>query len=152
MKRFLTISITIFTLLLGFSTPMAQSESPTREQLITKIEQVYFPLFEADKTEFLALKAKLAKDPVTLKQFNSVWKDFLDTTAIIYSGVKNPNSDLEALLAYCEEEQGEFVSNIAYLKSQVAKLKTIICIKVNNSKLIIGLNPKCPAGFIKKKK
>ena len=92
MKRFLTISITIFTLLLGFSAPMARSESPTREQLITKIEQVYFPLFEADKTEFLALKAKLAKDPVTLKQFNSVWKDFLDTTAVSYTHLTLPTT------------------------------------------------------------
>lgn len=152
MKRFLTISLAISTLIIGFSTPMANSESLTREQIITKIEQVYFPLFEADRNELLALKSKLSKDPVTLKEFKSVWKDFLDTTTIISKGLKDPTSDIEALLAYCEEEQGEFISNIGFLKSQAAKFKTVICVKGKNTKQVAGLSPKCPQGFIKKKK
>jgi hypothetical protein len=151
MKRFFTISMLVSTLLIGLTTPMAKSETLTREQLITKIEQVYFPLFEADKAAFLALKVKLSKDPVTLKQFNSVWKDYVETTGIIYNAIKDPASDMEALWAYCEEEHGEFISSIAYLKSQAAKFKTITCIKGKNTKQVVGLSPKCPAGFTKKK-
>lgn len=143
--------ILVCSLVLGSSGPVFAADSvPTRSDQVTSIQNQYNPLFDAQYARLLVVKTKALVDASTLKSVKAVLADFLDMRRIIASSLSSSTSDLDAVKSYADEELGEFGSTLNMLETQVAKIKTVICIKGKQIKKISGLTPKCPKGYKKK--
>lgn len=128
----------------------ASPTSPTRADQVSAIQDQYNPLFNAEYARLLVLKKKALVDVNLTKSVKAVLADFLEVRRVINDGLNNSTSDLVALKDYAEEETGEFSSTINMLEAQVAKIKTITCVKGKVIKKVSGLPPKCPKGYKKK--
>jgi hypothetical protein len=117
---------------------------------VTAIQDQYNPIFDAEYARLLVLKKKALVDANLTRSVISVLKDFLEVRRVIDSNLSNSNSDLSATKDYADEETGEFSSTLNMLEAQVAKIKTISCIKAKVVKKVSGLTPKCPKGYKKK--
>ncbi len=137
--------------MLGSSGPVfAEDTATARSELVTSIQNKYNPLFDAQYARFMAVRTKILNDASMLPSFKVMLADFLEVRRVIDSNLKSSNSDLDAVRSYAEEELGEFESSLYQLEKQVAKNKTITCIKGKQVKKVSGLAPKCPKGYKKK--
>ena len=141
----------LVAVLMGLSLVPAMAESPTREETVKILQQKYVTVLDQQHQSLLAIKVKMKSEPTLLKQVNAVIADFDTNYSAIINGLNNPNQDLQPIIDLCEEEVEEFGNSIYQLELMVKKLKIIICTKGKTSKQVIGLTPKCPAGFVKKK-
>lgn len=133
------------------SAPSFADTEADRQATVDIIKAKYIPTLESQHDELLKLKAKVKSEPSLLKQVNTVLSEFDHNYAAIVEGLANPNQAIQPIIDLCEEEVEEFANYIFHLKEAAAKLKTITCVKGKTSKKVIGLTPKCPAGFAKKK-
>jgi hypothetical protein len=141
----------LVTMFLAASMTTAGAETLTREETVKILQQKYVSVLDDQHKTLLAIKVKMKSEPTLLKQVNAVLSDFDTNYAAIINGLNNPNQDLQPIIDLCEEEVEEFGNSIYQLEQMLKKLKTIICIKGKTTKQVIGLAPKCPAGFTKKK-
>ena len=141
----------LVAVLMGLSLVPAMAESPTREETVKILQQKYVTVLDQQHQSLLAIKVKMKSEPTLLKQVNAVIADFDTNYSAIVNGLNNPNQDLQPIIDLCQEEVEEFGNSIYQLELMVKKLKTITCTKGKTSKQVIGLTPKCPAGFVKKK-
>ena len=141
----------LVAVLMGLSLVPAMAEAPTREETVKILQQKYVTVLDEQHQSLLAIKLKMKSEPTLLKQVNAVIADFETNYAAIVNGLNNPNQDLQPIIDLCQEEVEEFGNSIYQLEQMVKKLKTITCTKGKTSKQVIGLTPKCPAGFVKKK-
>ena len=148
MKR---ISLAIATVLFLSATPFAiADEASDRAAKAAAVAARWNPIFDQQYAQLTALAAKAKLDPQVLKSYNYLLNDFLEVRRVIDAALNSPTGDIDAAYAYSEEETGEFMSTIPELAKQVAKIKTITCLKGKTSKKAYGITPKCPAGFKKK--
>lgn len=151
MKKRSALLVLVSSLLLGSSGPVfAADTTPTRADQVTSIQNQYNPLFDAQYARLLVVKKKALVDTNLIRSVKAVLADFLEVRRVIADGLISSTSDLAALKDYADEETGEFSSTVAMLEVQVAKIKTISCIKAKVVKKVSGLAPKCPKGFKKK--
>ena len=137
--------------MIGSTGPVFAADANTaRADQVTSIQNRYNPLFDAQYARIMALRNKVLYDPSTLPTVKAVLKDFLEVRRVIDSGLASSISDLDAVKSYADEELGEFDSSLSQLETQVAKNKTITCIKDKRVKKVSGLIPKCPKGYKKK--
>ena len=106
------------------------------------------PIFEQQRADLNALKLKAKVDPSFLKKVNGVIADFEQNIGTLNAGWDS--QDLQSLVAFAEEESGEFANSIDLLKKMAAKIKTITCVKGKTSKKVTAVNPICPAGYKKR--
>jgi hypothetical protein len=138
------------SLLFGFVAPAFADDTTAHADRVAALQGQYNPIFDAQNARFVALQKKLVNDQETLKAVKEILKDFLGMRATIDARLADPTSDLDAVQSFAEEEAGEFGSSLSLVETQVAKSKTITCVKGKVTKKIMGLTPKCPAGYKKK--
>ena len=148
--RSLLVTLVAGLLFIG-SAPSFADATTERQATVDIIKAKYIPTLDSQHAELLALKAKVKSEPSLLKQVNTVLSEFDHNYAAIVEGLANPNQAIQPIVDLCEEEVEEFANYIFHLKAAAAKLKTITCVKGKTSKKVVGLTPKCPAGFTKKK-
>ena len=128
----------------------ADEASDARATKIAFIQDKYNPGFDAQYVRFVAVQKKAINDAGTSKAIKNLLTDFLGMRKIINANLANPNSDLDTVLSFAEEELGEFDYWIYQIEQQVAKSKTIACVKGKKIKKVMALKPVCPKGYIKK--
>lgn len=148
----LTIALALAT---TFATSPALAESTTVVTVdrATRVEQIkarWNPIFDQQYLQLTALAAKAKLDPQVLKSYKYLLEDFIEVRRVIDAALNSTTGDIEAAAAYAEEETGEFVMFIPELAKQVAKIKTITCVKGKTTKKATGIAPKCPKGYKKK--
>ncbi len=149
MRNVLAVSIGL-TFLVGTSPTFAADPTPTRADQVAAIQAQYNPLFDAQYARLLVLKKKTLYDATNLPIVKSVLADFLGVRSSINADLASTTSDLETVRAYAEEETGEFSNSIYQIEAQVAKNKTITCVKGKVVKKISAPDPKCAKGYKKK--
>jgi len=137
-------------LLASIGPSFAVDPTPTRADQVSAIQSQYNPLFDAQYARLLVLKKKTLYDATNLPIVKSVLTDFLGARSTINADLASATSDLETVKAYAEEETGEFGNTIYQLETQVAKNKTITCVKGKVVKNISAPSPKCAKGYKKK--
>lgn len=147
MKKLLITTTLTAVLVGGFISPSFSEDVLTREQIIAEYNKTYAPAFSVLQSRLLAIKSKAYKVPALKSSWDYVMKDFLDETAIISGSINDPKGDVSAVLGYSQEESDEIGKQVAYLESQVSKIKTITCIKGKTKKTITDVLAKCPKGF-----
>ncbi len=145
------VIVLVSSLLLASTGPsFAVDPTPTRADQVTAIQNQYNPLFDGLYARLLVLKKKTLYDATNLPIVKSVLADFLGVRSSINSDLASASSDLETVKAYAEEENGEFGNSIYQIEMQVAKNKTITCVKGKVVKKISAPAPKCAKGYKKK--
>ena len=137
-------------LLAGTGPSFAVDPTPTRADQVIAIQNQYNPLFNAQYARLLTLKKKTLYDAANLPIVKSVLTDFLGVRSSINADLASATADLETVMAYAEEETGEFGNTIYQLETQVAKNKTITCVKGKVVKKVSAPAPKCAKGYKKK--
>lgn len=160
MKSRSALLVLVMSLSLGISgtafavdpTPSSSASptSPTRAEQVASIQSQYNPIFDSEYARLLVLKKKALVDANLTKQVKTAIADILEVRRVINSNLNSTIEDLSATKDYAEEETGEFSSTIGILEGQVAKIKTISCIKGKVVKKVVALAPKCPKGYKKK--
>lgn len=151
MKSSRTIAVLVGSLLLlGIGPVSADQAADARAAVVTSIQTKYNPGFDALNVRLMALKTKAANDAVTAKALNVLIKEFLAMRKTIDASLANPTSDLDTVLGFAEEELGEYDYFIYQYEQQIAKSKTIICVKGKTIKKVMALKPVCPKGYTKK--
>lgn len=146
-----SIVATISLLLLASMGPgFAQDPTPSRADQVTAIQNQYNPLFDSQYARLLTLKKKALYDASALPIVNATLTDFLGVRRSINADLASATADLETVKAYAEEETGEFANTLYLLETQVAKNKTITCVKGKVVKKISAPSPKCAKGYKKK--
>lgn len=135
---------------IGSGAAFADVASDARAATVVSIQSKYNPGFDAQYVRLLAAQVKAANNAGTSKAIKSMIKDFLGMRTIIDTGLTNPTSDLDTVLGFAEEELGEFNYSIDLLEQQIAKSKTITCVKGKTMKKIMAIKPVCPRGYLKK--
>ena len=125
-------------------------ENTDRDNTIQMINTKYIPVLDKQLSELRAIKIKVKNVTSILKQTNTVLDELEDNYKTIVDGLNNPNQDLKPIIDLCEEEIEEFSNYIFLLNQQIAKLKTITCVKSGKVKKVSGLSPKCPSGYKRK--
>lgn len=151
MKRLVFIVTSVLLSVIPTSAAIAVDEPLTREQIIAEYNKTYVPAFASLHDRLLAIKTKASKVPALKSSWEYVMKDFEDETGIINTTVNDPKGDVTAILGYSQEETDEIGKQVAYLESQVSKIKTIKCVKGKSSKTITDVSAKCPKGYTLKK-
>jgi hypothetical protein len=128
----------------------ASPASPTRAEQVAAIQDQYNPLFDAEYARFVAVQKKALVDASLTRTVKAQFADFLNTRGIIATNLSSSTSDLSSVKDFAEEETGEFSSTLNMLEAEVAKIKTISCIKAKVVKKVTALSPKCPSGYKKK--
>jgi len=145
------ISLALATILLIAVAPSASAdEASDRAAKAAAVASRWNPVFDQQYLQITALASKAALDPSVLKSYKNLLADFLEVRRVIDSSLASPTGDIDAASAYAEEETGEFTMTISELSKQVAKIKTISCVKGKAIKKASGITPKCPAGYKKK--
>lgn len=151
MKFRSVLAVLVCTLIFGSAGPVFAADTiPSRADLVTAIQNQYNPLFDAQYARLLVLKKKTLYDASNLLIVKSVLADFLGVRSSINADLASATADLDTVKAYAEEETGEFGNTIYQLEVQVAKNKTITCIKGKVVKKISAPSPKCAKGYKKK--
>ena len=151
MKRFLICAVSFGLMASTGMTTASAEETLTREQIIAEYNKTYVPAFASLHSRLLAIKEKASKVAKLKNSWEYVMKDFEDETGIINTTVNDPKGDVSAILGYSQEETDEIGKQVAYLESQVSKIKTIKCVKGKTTKTITDVSAKCPNGYSLKK-
>ena len=144
------VALVCSLMLISSGAAVADVASDARAATVASIQSKYNPGFDAQYVRLLAAQGKAVNDAGTSKAIKSMIKDFLGMRTIIDTGLANPTSDLDTVLGFAEEELGEFDYSIYQLEQQVAKSKTIKCVKGKTVKKIMATKPVCPKGYVKK--
>lgn len=123
---------------------------PTREEQVAQFHAKYDPLYDAQYSRLMIVKSKITNNASMLPSFKLVLVDFLGVRKFLDTSLNSPTAELETLISYADEELGEFTNTLYLLETQVAKSKTITCLKGKTIKKVMALKPVCPKGFIKK--
>jgi len=137
-------------LLIGTGVSNAADTLPTREEQVVQFHAKYDPLYDAQYARLMIVKSKITNSASMLPSFKFVMKDFLGVRKFLDTSLKSPSAELETLISYAEEELGEFTNTLYLLETQVAKSKTITCVKGKTIKKVMALKPVCPKGYVKK--
>ena len=82
--------------------------------------------------------------------FKPILADFLQIRKFINDGLASDTQGIEVFVSYADEELGEFENTMYLLEKEIAKSKTITCIKGKTVKKVMALKPKCPTGYKQK--
>jgi hypothetical protein len=137
-------------LILGTGSASADTTVVSRDDQVAAFKARYDPKFEKALADYMVFKAKLSLDSSTKLTFNSVIEDINEVRRTINGNLADPNSPMQTIIEYAEEELGEFVVTRYQLEKLAAKIKTISCLKGKSTKKVSGLSPKCPVGYKKK--
>lgn len=151
MKSSRALTVLVCSLMLtGSGVAFADVASDARAATVLSIQSKFNPGFDGQYVRLLAAQVKAANDAGTTKAIKSMIKDFLGMRTTIDTGLASSTSDLDTILGFAEEELGEFDYSIYQLEQQIAKSKTIKCVKGKIVKKIMALKPVCPKGYAKK--
>jgi uncharacterized protein (UPF0254 family) len=151
MKSRRVLSILISSLILvGMSPALGEEVVTTRAEQVAQIHAKYDPLYDAQYARLMAVKSKITNNASMLSSFKFVMEDFLGVRKFLDTSLNSPTAELETIISYAEEELGEFTNTLYLLETQVAKSKTITCVKGKTTKKVMALKPVCPKGYIKK--
>ena len=143
--------VLIGTLMFANANPVFGADTvPTRAESVAVLHATFDPMFATQNLRFVAIKSKIANNASMLPSFKKVFADFTTVRAFINTNLADEKSDLETVKSYAEEELGEFDVILNLLEVQVAKSKTITCVKGKTVKQIMALKPVCPKGYVKK--
>ena len=144
--------IALVSTLLFISTTAAYAEDVvlTRDEQIAEFQAKYDPLYDAQYARLVVVRGKILNDASMLPSFKLVMADFLGVRKFLDESIVIPTSDLDSVIAYADEELGEFENTLYLLQKQLATHKTITCIKGNTIKKVMALKPVCPKGYKKK--
>ena len=155
-SRFLFTIILSALLTSGLTSSFAEDVSPSPSPSLSRAEQVvkfhtkYDSKFNDAYARFMAIQAKITYNASMKSAFKAIIKDFNDVRAFIETGLASNTEGIEVFVSYAEEELGEFDNTIYLLEKEIAKSKTITCVKGKTIKKVMALKPKCPAGYRKK--
>lgn len=150
MRKILRAIALVLALFLAGTTTAMGEEATDRAAKVNLVNVKYMPILAKQYLELKSIKSQAKSIPSVLKQINPVYEEFEENYEVIKNGLNNPNQDINAIIALCEEEVAEFDNYIFALKKELAKVKTIVCYKGQVTKKIVGLSPKCPAGYKKR--
>ncbi|CAB4921279.1 unannotated protein [freshwater metagenome] len=144
--------IALVSTLLFISTTAAYAEDVvlTRDEQIAEFQAKYDPLYDAQYARLVVVRGKILNDASMLPSFKLVMADFLGVRKFLDESIVSPTSDLDSVIAYADEELGEFENTLYLLQKQLATHKTITCIKGKTIKKVMALKPVCPKGYKKK--
>lgn len=154
--RLLLVTVMSSLLISGISTSHAEDATPSPSPSLSRAERVvkfhakYDSKFEDAHARFMAIQAKITYNASMKSAFKAIIKDFYDVRAFIEKGLASNTEGIEVFVSYAEEELGEFDNTIFLLEKEIAKSKTITCLKGKTVKKIMALKPKCPSGYTKK--
>lgn len=155
-KKSFVVLLSAAILFGGSGTSIAEEASPSPSPSLTRAEQVvkfhakYDSKFDDAYARFMAVQAKIIYNASMKSAFKAIIKDFNDVRAFIENGLASNTEGIEVFVSYAEEELGEFDNTIFLLEKEIAKSKTITCVKGKTIKKVMALKPKCPAGYKKK--
>jgi ABC-type transporter Mla subunit MlaD len=151
MRRQKTLALIVSVLLMVGFAPAVADSATDRAATVSILQQKYVTVLDGQHATLLALKEKMKASPTLLKQVNSVLADFDSNYSAIVNGLANPDQALQPIIDLCEEEVEEFANSIYQLQVMLKKAtKTITCVKGKQTQKVVGLAPKCPAGFKQK--
>ena len=151
MKLHRAAFVLISTLMLSGTSPVfAADTAPTRAESVTALHSKYDPMFATQNLRFVVIKSKIANNASMLPSFKKIYADFITVRAFIDSNLTNETSDLETVKSYADEELGEYEVILNLLESQIAKSKTITCVRGKTIKKVMALKPVCPKGYAKR--
>jgi uncharacterized protein (UPF0254 family) len=151
MKSRRVLSILVSSLIfVGISPALGEEVVTSRAEQVAQIHAKYDPLYEAQYARLLIIKSKITNNASMLSSFKLVMEDFLGVRKFLDTSLNSPTAELETIISYAEEELGEFTNTLYLLETQVAKSKTITCVKGKTTKKVMALKPVCPKGYIKK--
>lgn len=144
--------IALVSTLLFISTTAVYAEDVvlTRDEQIAEFQAKYDPLYDAQYARLVVVRGKILNDASMLPSFKLVMADFLGVRKFLDESIVIPTSDLDSVIAYADEELGEFENTLYLLQKQLATHKTITCIKGKTIKKVMALKPVCPKGYKKK--
>ena len=145
------VFLTVSTFFISSGTVFALEEIPNRPDRVSEIHTKYDPLYDAQYARLLVIRSKILNDASMLPSFKLVMDDFREVRRFIDESLDSSISDLDSVVAYADEELGEFENTLYLLQKQLATHKTITCVKGKTSKKVMGLKPTCPKGYIKKR-
>ena len=134
----------------GSVTVFADATSDARAATVVSIQSKYNPGFDSQYVRLMAVKAKTVNDAGTTKALKVLIKEFLGMRKTIDASLASSTSDLDTVLGFAEEELGEYEFFIYQVEQQVAKSKTITCVKGKTVKKVMALKPVCSKGYLKK--
>ena len=157
MRKRSALALLVSVILLGGATPaLAEDASPSPTPTLSRSEQVvkfhakYDPLFELQYKRLLVIQSKITNNASMKSAFKSILADFLQIRKFINDGLASDTQGIEVFVSYADEELGEFENTMYLLEKEIAKSKTITCIKGKTVKKVMALKPKCPTGYKQK--
>lgn len=151
MKSSRAIAVLVSSLLfVGIGVASAEEVVPTREEQVAQFHAKYDPLYDAQYARLMIVKSKIVNNASMLSSFKLVMADFLGVRKFLETSLNNPTAEFETIVSYADEELGEFTNTLYLLETQVAKSKTISCVKGKTVKKVMALKPVCPKGYKKK--
>jgi hypothetical protein len=151
MKSLRALTVLVSSLLfISAGVSLAAETVPTRAEQVAQFHAKYDPLYDAQYSRLMIVKSKITNNASMLPSFKLIMVDFLGVRKFLDTSLNSPTAELETLISYAEEELGEFTNTLYLLETQVAKSKTITCIKGKTIKKVMALKPVCPKGYVKK--
>lgn len=157
MRKRSALALLVSVILLGGATPaLAEDASPSPSPTLSRAEQVakfhakYEPLFELQYKRLLVIQSKITNNASMKSAFKPILADFLQIRKFINDGLASDTQGIEVFVSYADEELGEFENTMYLLEKEIAKSKTITCIKGKTVKKVMALKPKCPTGYKQK--
>ena len=157
MRKRSALALLVSVILLGGATPaLAEDASPSPTPTLSRSEQVvkfhakYDPLFELQYKRLLVIQSKITNNASMKSAFKPILADFLQIRKFINDGLASDTQGIEVFVSYADEELGEFENTMYLLEKEIAKSKTITCIKGKTVKKVMALKPKCPTGYKQK--
>lgn len=157
MRKRSALALLVSVILLGGATPaLAEDASPSPTPTLSRAEQVikfhakYDPLFELQYKRLLVIQSKITNNSSMKSAFKPILADFLQIRKFINDGLASDTQGIEVFVSYADEELGEFENTMYLLEKEIAKSKTITCIKGKTVKKVMALKPKCPTGYKQK--
>ena len=151
MKSLRALAVLVGSLLfISAGVSLAAETVPTRAEQMAQFHAKYDPLYDAQYSRLMIVKSKITNNASMLPSFKLIMVDFLGVRKFLDTSLNSPTAELETLISYAEEELGEFTNTLYLLETQVAKSKTITCVKGKTIKKVMALKPVCPKGYVKK--
>lgn len=157
MRKRSALALLVSVILLGGATPaLAEDASPSPTPTLSRAEQVvkfhakYDPLFELQYKRLLVIQSKITNNASMKSAYKPILADFLQIRKFINDGLASDTQGIEVFVSYADEELGEFENTMYLLEKEIAKSKTITCIKGKTVKKVMALKPKCPTGYKQK--
>ena len=144
------VFLMVSTFYMSSGTVFALEEIPNRPDRVSEFQAKYDPLYDAQYARLVVVRGKILNDASMLPSFKLVMADFLGVRKFLDESIVSPTSDLDSVIAYADEELGEFENTLYLLQKQLATHKTITCIKGKTIKKVMALKPVCPKGYKKK--